>query len=116
MGSLELPLDRPVTLAELRAALSKAPDGALRELTASRFGFVTEAYRPLSPREVAACVVQHVYPSRAIMLRENTGESLAARAAFALLRPSGSASELCTEAVRDEEYKPLLPQMWDILS
>ncbi|XP_077549537.1 uncharacterized protein LOC144162761 [Haemaphysalis longicornis] len=72
VGSLELPLDRPVTLAELRAALSKAPDGALRELTASRFGFVTEAYRPLSPREVAACVVQHVYPSRAIMLRENT--------------------------------------------
>ncbi|XP_049516905.1 uncharacterized protein LOC119455843 [Dermacentor silvarum] len=77
VGSIELPLDRPVTLAELRTALGAAADAALRELTsASRFGFVTEALRPLSPGEAETCVVQQIYPSRAVMLRDTRGESI----------------------------------------
>ncbi|XP_070387431.1 uncharacterized protein [Dermacentor albipictus] len=72
VGSIELPLDRPVTLAELRASFGAAADVALRELTSgSRFGFVTEALRPLSPGEAETCVVQQIYPSRAVMLRDN---------------------------------------------
>ncbi|XP_077507347.1 uncharacterized protein LOC144116893 [Amblyomma americanum] len=71
VGSLELPLEQPVTLAELRAAFSHAPDPVLRELaTLSRF--VTEAHRPLSPAEEATYVVHQVYPSRAVMLRDTT--------------------------------------------
>lgn len=74
VGSIELPLDRPVTLTELRTALGAAPDAALRELaSAQRFGFVTEALRPLSPGEAETCIVQQIYPSRAVMLRDTRG-------------------------------------------
>ncbi|KAL3205570.1 hypothetical protein MRX96_040748 [Rhipicephalus microplus] len=71
VGSIELPLDRPVTLAELRTALGKEPDTVLSELaSASHYCFVTEALRPLSPGETDTCIVQQIYPSRAIMLRD----------------------------------------------
>ncbi|XP_075737926.1 uncharacterized protein LOC142777428 isoform X2 [Rhipicephalus microplus] len=71
VGSIELPLDRPVTLAELRTALGKEPDTLLSELaSASHYCFVTEALRPLSPGETDTCIVQQIYPSRAIMLRD----------------------------------------------
>ncbi|KAL1434628.1 hypothetical protein MTO96_011493 [Rhipicephalus appendiculatus] len=78
VGSIELPLDRPVTLAELRTALGAEPDTVLRELaSASRYGFVTEALRPLSPGEADTYIVQQIYPSRAVMLRDTRGESSA---------------------------------------